>query len=110
MTAERAPRRRLLKAGVICFNARHSTIPCTVRDFSEAGAKLLVPGSVSAPDTFELNIELDGIWVPCAVKWRRGEAVGVTFTGPVEVAAPTRVQALKPMVVEPRPSLRRKRP
>ncbi len=103
----RSARRRLLKSGTICFNGRHSTLPCTVRDFSDGGAKLLSQGSVNVPDTFELNVELDGIWVSCEVVWRRGSEVGVRFTSPVEIAVPKRKQVLSCTEPKAKPSLRR---
>ena len=63
----KAPRRRVLKAGTIAFNNRHSTLQCTVRDLSDGGARLLIDGSINAPDTFELFVELDGLEASCAV-------------------------------------------
>lgn len=101
------PRRRVLKSGMICFNGRHSTLPCTVRDFSESGARLLVSGSINAPDTFELFIELDGIWADCAVAWRRADQLGVRFTGPIRHAEPVRKQVVTAVAPNARPSLRR---
>ena len=63
----RTIRWRLLKSGTMCFNGRHSTLPCTVRDFSDGGAKLVSQGAINVPDTFAFNIDLDGIWVACEV-------------------------------------------
>ena len=56
-----ARRRRVLKAGIVAFNGRHSTLPCTVRNISATGAQLRMPGTASAPDTVDLIIELDGL-------------------------------------------------
>ena len=67
-----APRRRMLKSGKIAYNDRHVTIECTVRDMSATGARLRVEGSVTAPDTFELLIPLDGLEANCQVVWRSG--------------------------------------
>jgi PilZ domain len=103
----RTARRRLLKSGTVCFNGRHSTLPCTVRDFSDGGAKLLSQSAFNVPDTFELNIELDGIWVACEVVWRRGSEVGVRFTSPVTIEAPKRKQVLSCTEPKAKPSLRR---
>ncbi len=104
---ERRSRRRLLKSATICFNARHSTLPCTVRDMSEGGARLLAQGSINVPDTFELHIDLDGIWVACEVVWRRQSEVGVRFTSAIEVHAPTRKQVVSCPERAAKPSLRR---
>ena len=104
-------RRRVLKSGLICFNARHSTLPCTVRDLTDRGAKLIATGSIGVPDTFELHIELVGLWVGCEVVWRRADAVGVVFTSPIVTEAPKRKQVLTAQETG-KPSLRRvpKRP
>ena len=101
-------RRRILKAGTICFNGRHSTLACSVRDLSDTGARLRLSGSISAPDTFELFIELDGIWVDSEVIWRHGSEIGVHFTSDLRREAPRRKQVLQQRTtVSARPSLRR---
>ena len=103
------PRRRILKGGIVCFNDRHSTWPCAVRDLSEQGARLRLSGSVDAPDTFELFIELDGVWVDCEVIWRSNDEIGVVFASPKRQDAPTRKQVLQPQHSKiEKPSLRRK--
>lgn len=102
-------RRRILKGGMVCFNDRHSTLPCAVRDLSEQGARLRLSGSVDAPDTFELFIELDGVWVDCDVIWRSNDEIGVAFSSPKRQEAPTRKQVLQQQqVAVNKPSLRRK--
>jgi len=101
-------RRRVLKAGVIAYNNRHSTLHCTVRDMSDGGARLLLGGSVNAPDTFELLIELDGIEVSCAVVARAPNEVRVKFLGRVRSVPVARVQVLNPVTPGLQPSLRRK--
>ncbi len=102
-------RRRILKGGMVCFNDRHSTLPCAVRDLSEQGARLRLSGSGDAPDTFELFIELDGVWVDCDVIWRSNDEIGVAFSSPKRQEAPTRKQVLQQQqVAVNKPSLRRK--
>jgi hypothetical protein len=102
-----SPRRKQLKAGIIAFHGRHSTLPCCVRDISETGVRLEVE-SAQVPDTFELLIELDGLEANCAVVWRRGSQVGVMFTSPPKIRPPKRVQVVTPTLPGERPSLRRK--
>ena len=100
-------RRRVLKGAVAAFNARHSTIPCTVRDMSDTGCRLLTAGSISIPDTFELMIELDGTVVGCQVVRRSKTELGVAFIGLIEQRAPERLQALSMTRPTSAPSLRR---
>jgi hypothetical protein len=56
-----------LKAGIIAFNERRVTLSCTVLDISETGARLRISEPVSAPNTFDLIIKLDGIEAACEV-------------------------------------------
>ncbi len=104
-----APRRRILKAGVVAFNDRHCTLSCTVRDLSPTGARLRCEGSIAIPDTFDLIIELDGLQARCEVMWRKGRELGVKFLEPPRQGAPKRSQVVKPPEGE-RASLIRRRP
>ena len=105
----RAKRRsRVLKRGVVGFNGRHSTLECTVRNISESGCAITSDVAKQIPDSFELLIELDALWYPCEVVWRRPPQIGVHFTGPAQPAKQTRVQVVTGMTQAPRASLRRK--
>ena len=42
----RSTRRRILKRAVIAYSDRHCTLPCTVRDISESGARLQLTSTV----------------------------------------------------------------
>jgi hypothetical protein len=104
-----ADRRRVLKAGVIAYNGRHVTLPCGVRDLSQVGARLQVDGSVSAPDTFELLVDLDGLEAACEVVWRRGSEIGVRFLEPPRIVDKKREQVVNQWAASTaKPSLRRK--
>jgi hypothetical protein len=103
-----ALRRRVLKAGVVASNDRHLTMNCTVRDVSDTGARLRVEGSLSAPDTFELIIEIDGLEASCEVVWRSKSEVGVRFLGAPRMVATRRVQVVNPLIPPSAPTLRRK--
>jgi hypothetical protein len=103
-----APRRRMLKAGVVAYNDRHVTIPCLVRDMSSTGARLRIDTSVTAPDTFELIIDLDGMEANCQVVWRKGTELGVKFLAAPRTVAAKRVQVINALVPTQAPSLRRK--
>jgi hypothetical protein len=103
----RAPRKRVLKGATIAFNDRASTMSCVVRDISDTGARLRLSKGQVAPARFDLFIELDGIEVPCAVAWRRGEEVGVVFEAPPVRGTPRRAQVVT-AVTRAAPSLLRK--
>lgn len=101
------PRRRVLKGGIVAFNERYSTLPCTVRDISDTGAKLRIDGSINAPDKFDLIVEIDGIEVPCEVVSRKANEISVRFIAPPRTVAPRRVQVVKALVPTTPPTLRR---
>jgi hypothetical protein len=103
-----AQRRRVLKAGLVAYNDRHSTLSCTVRDISATGARVRVEGSVSAPDTFDLIIQIDGLEASCQVVWRNGSEVGVRFLAAPRMVAAKRQQVINALAPAEKPSLRRK--
>jgi hypothetical protein len=98
----------MLKSGTIAYNDRHVTIACTLRDMSATGARLRVDGSVTAPDTFELLIPLDGLEANCRVVWRAGQDLGVKFLSAPRMVAPKRQQVIDALAPTKAPSLRRK--
>ena len=104
----RSLRRRVLKGAIIAYNDRRSTLPCTVRDLSETGARLRADNAISPPDTFTLIIELDGFEADCKVIWRKPPELAVTFVGPLRKVTPRRAQVVTALIPESKPSLRRK--
>lgn len=99
-------RRRVLKAGVIAYSGRHVTLRCGIRDISEGGARVVVEGSVAAPDTFELLSDTDGMEVSCEVVWRRGMEIGVRFLSPPRYVDRRRQQVVT-QAKTAKPTLRR---
>lgn len=104
----KTPRRRVLKAGIVAFNDRYSSLPCTVRDISESGARIRMDGSLTAPDTFTLIVELDGLEADCEVVARTANEIRVRFVSPPRKVTPHRTQVIKPLAPPQAPSLRRK--
>ena len=104
----RTDRRRVLKAGIIAFNNRHSALPCAIRDLSETGARLALNGPINAPDTFELIVELDGIEASCKVISRRGSELRVQFLASPRIVVPRRTQVVQATTAAKPASLRRK--
>ncbi|MEQ1951914.1 sensor domain-containing diguanylate cyclase [Mesorhizobium sp. CN2-181] len=78
-TAETHARRRVLKAGLIHFNGRRSTMDCTVRTLSTEGAGLDIISCIGLPDEFNLAIRSDRIDMPCRIVSRTERHVEVEF-------------------------------
>jgi PilZ domain len=66
----RAPRRRILRGGVI---------DCTVRKISDTGAALEVVTRLLIPDRFTIVVRADRWKLPCDVVWRKQKRIGVAF-------------------------------
>ncbi len=77
----KAPRRRVLKQGKIVFADGQRVLDCTIRDFSDTGARLLIANTVGLPDTFHLYEKSSGMLYPAAIAWRQANSVGVAFKG-----------------------------
>ena len=73
------PRRRALRGGRMVFNSASSTINCTLRNISDAGARLDVASVLGVPDVFDLKLEGQPRR-SCEVVWRNSGAIGVVFT------------------------------
>ena len=73
-----APRRRVLRAGIIDLGAG-GTIACAVKNISETGAALEVTTPLFIPDRFKLVIGTEHINRPCQIVWRKEKRMGVTF-------------------------------
>ncbi len=101
-------RRRALKSAIISYNGGYATLSCTLRDISSTGARLRIEGSMSAPDTFELIIPIDGLEASCEAVWRKDQEVGVRFLAAPRIVAAKRTQVINPVTPAEKPSLRRK--
>lgn len=65
------------KAAVISHDGQ--AVGCTVADISVGGARLLVVGSATVPDQFELLTDLSGSSRQCRTIWREDGEIGVEF-------------------------------
>ncbi|SFC91925.1 Diguanylate cyclase, GGDEF domain [Devosia psychrophila] len=72
-------RRRVLKAGKVVFNNRHSTVDCTLRALGESSAEIALPDAFNVPDSFILWTLSDGMVWPCSVTGRTEQRVIVAF-------------------------------
>lgn len=78
----RAPqiaRKKSFLKGTVYFNHQHSSVECTIRDFSEYGARLQFPSPVTLPDPVELEIPARDLTLQAHVRWREDDEVGVSF-------------------------------
>jgi two-component system cell cycle response regulator len=82
-----APRRRTLKTASIARLDNMTLISCTLRDLSDTGARLRCADQASVPKEFHLMFPSEGWRVQARVTWRRGDEVGVSFTGQKEPMA-----------------------
>jgi hypothetical protein len=80
-----AQRHKVLKSGRIVLDAWR-TLECGVRDLSATGAKLTFDPTTPIPDVFRLVLKGDNTIRPAKVAWRKGETVGVHFTGEAKPA------------------------
>lgn len=74
----RHPRRKVLRTGKVFINKGKSVYDCTVRDWSESGAKLVFPDLTPLPKFFILRL-VDGSDHPCEIVRADGRIIGVKF-------------------------------
>jgi PilZ domain-containing protein len=77
----RARRQRVLKGGTIITGISNSEVACTLRNQNDGGAELKTGIEARVPDHFLLYVPVDGVAYRCEVRWRRGDRVGVKFSG-----------------------------
>jgi hypothetical protein len=63
--------------GLVTFNRRQSAANCLVRNYSRAGAKLMVQDFQCLPNEFELSIPHHQVERQVRVKWRKRDEIGV---------------------------------
>jgi len=56
-----------------------SHVNCVIHNFSAKGARLELPLASSVPDRFDLIVDGEETALPCQVKWRDGQMIGVEF-------------------------------
>jgi len=72
-------KRRVLKAGMITFNAGGSSLDCTVRALSRDAATLEVMSTAGIPDQFKLAIAADSVSRACRVISKADNKVEIAF-------------------------------
>jgi hypothetical protein len=83
----RALRKRVLKEGRIVIRRGWSLINCAIRNISETGACIsLTEAECEVPKEFDLLFVNESQLVPCEIRWRKGERLGLRFTAPARRA------------------------
>jgi PilZ domain len=83
-----ARRNKVLKSGKILVPGNLAVFDCTIRDMSDTGARLVVGDQAAVPSEFRLVVPMDNVMREAVVKWRRGEVIGVAFSGEAKRAPP----------------------
>lgn len=82
LTKKRDARRSVQQAGWITLDGGFAARPCQVLDLSASGAKITVADPTSITTKLRLGFSRDGrSGRPCDVVWRRGQTLGIKFTG-----------------------------
>ena len=84
--ARKEQRRRVLKDGKIVSPTLHGAIDVRIRDLSQSGALLDVELATLIPPAFGLLVVSESKIYPAVTRWRRGDRMGVEFTGPPKAA------------------------
>ena len=72
-------RARTILGGVIAFNGRQSTVECSVRNLSTAGARIHFINTALLPDEFDLTISRKQLTWRVRTIWRGEDTAGVAF-------------------------------
>lgn len=73
------PRHKSLLRGYVYFGGSPSAVDCTVRDFSDAGARLKFSGPPVASDNLTLSIPAKSQTFQARVVWQEGSDIGIAF-------------------------------
>lgn len=77
-------RARMFLGGVIAFDRRYSTVPCQVRNLTQAGAYIRIESTATIPAEFDFSIPVRGRSFRAQLVWRDEEAAGLRFTSHAE--------------------------
>ncbi len=72
-------RQHTLEPGFIVTHGDTSGVGCTIRDYSDDGARLRVENGFSLPVHFRLKTKTDPVGCRCVVVWRKPDEVGIRF-------------------------------
>jgi len=73
------PRSPSIKHVKILFNENKSIYDGLLKNVTAYGATVSLALTETLPKTFNLQFVNDNVMVPCQIKWRRADCVGVSF-------------------------------
>ena len=82
-------RQRVLKGALVVLGDHQRVFDCTIRNLTDAGAKISIETTLGIPDQFELFVQSSGRMAPARTIWRNDHEIGVELTGPWRSHDPT---------------------
>ena len=76
----RRPRRRALQAGLVVHSAGRFSFPCTVKDISDGGIRIVFAAGSAVPSQIEVINRSNGMVYHCDVVWTTNTGAGLKFT------------------------------
>lgn len=80
----RAKRIPSILEGRITLEGNKSYISCTIRNLSDTGAQIWLPGTIDLPHEFELEIPRLEQLLEVRLVWSKGQSHGVMFLTPLQ--------------------------
>ena len=59
-----------------------ASLPCTIQDCSVSGLRIAVPRAAALPQEFGVLFPASDLRLRVRLRWRRGDAIGVSFSSP----------------------------
>ena len=88
--AERSTsRQRVLLGGKLVFGVAEFSVDCTIRDLSEAGARVKLPMDLATAETVWLIDVRGGVAYRADVAWRKRSELGLKFIDCHDLKSPT---------------------
>lgn len=87
LVERKAQRHRCFLAATVVYGPHDITVPATVRDISERGARLTLPPFTPLPPTFRVLMKQSGKCHDARIAWRRGEVMAVEFIADVDMTS-----------------------
>jgi hypothetical protein len=91
----KSARRRVLLGCMVAYNDLSISFRCSMRDRSDTGARLRLPGGMLIPDTFWLIDLQAGTAAEAAIAWRAYPEIGVALGPEVDLRAELKSSELR---------------